>query len=135
MARNQSTKSGKKNMVTTHAKRKGTSGETVKPTTTFTSSSASHTEERSTSQAEVEADRPTSKEADSMPVRERLPSQAFGSMSGAMEESHDIRHRRIAERAFLLYLDSKCQHGHDLEHWFKAEREITTHHHESDDTI
>lgn len=129
MARNQPTKSGKKNTVTTHAKRKVTSKEAVEPNTTATSPAASHTQERSTSQGEVEVDRPTSgEEADSLPALHRLPSQAFESMSGAEEESHDMSHRRIAERAFLLYLESGCQHGRDLEHWFEAEREITTHH-------
>jgi len=33
-------------------------------------------------------------------------------------------HRRIAERAFILYLESGCKHGNDLEHWFEAEREV-----------
>lgn len=128
MARNQPTKSGKKNTVTTDAKRKVASGESATPTTTSTSSSASHTQKRSTSQGEVEVERPTSGEADSLPVLQRLPSQAFGSMSSDEEDTHDMNHQRIAGRAFLLYLDGGCQHGRHLEHWFEAEREITTHH-------
>jgi hypothetical protein len=40
-------------------------------------------------------------------------------------ESEERRlHHRIAERAFLLYLEGGCRHGNDLEHWFEAEREI-----------
>lgn len=31
---------------------------------------------------------------------------------------------RIAERAFLLYVEGGFQHGHDLDHWLEAEREI-----------
>jgi hypothetical protein len=44
------------------------------------------------------------------------------------EEMGDTRgknkHRRIAERAFLLYAEGGFQHGHDLDHWLEAEREI-----------
>lgn len=40
-------------------------------------------------------------------------------------ESNDVWiYGRIAERAFVLYLESGCQHGNDLEHWFEAEREV-----------
>jgi len=35
----------------------------------------------------------------------------------------DIR-SRIAERAFLMYADGGFQHGHDLDHWLEAERDI-----------
>jgi len=35
-------------------------------------------------------------------------------------------HRRIAERAFLLYEERGFRHGNDLEHWFEAERQVTT---------
>ena len=38
----------------------------------------------------------------------------------------DGAHSRIAERAFLLYAESGFQHGHDLDHWLEAERDITT---------
>lgn len=33
-------------------------------------------------------------------------------------------HSRIAERAFLMYADGGFQHGHDLDHWLEAERDI-----------
>jgi hypothetical protein len=32
--------------------------------------------------------------------------------------------QEIAVRAYQLYLDSGCQHGQDLNHWFQAEQEI-----------
>jgi hypothetical protein len=53
----------------------------------------------------------------------------IGNLSGGMEtqsgESEEGQlHRRIAERAFNLYLEGGCRHGNDLEHWFEAEREI-----------
>jgi hypothetical protein len=31
----------------------------------------------------------------------------------------------IRQRAYLLFLAAGCEHGHDLEHWFEAERQIT----------
>lgn len=33
-------------------------------------------------------------------------------------------HRRIAERAFILFQESGCEHGNDWAHWFEAERQI-----------
>lgn len=32
----------------------------------------------------------------------------------------------IAMRAYELFLEGNGAHGHDLEHWFRAERELTT---------
>lgn len=34
----------------------------------------------------------------------------------------------IQKVAYRLYLESGCEHGHDLEHWFAA-RELLLHHH------
>jgi hypothetical protein len=34
-------------------------------------------------------------------------------------------HRRVAERAFILYQEDGCKHGNDWFHWFEAERQIT----------
>jgi hypothetical protein len=31
-------------------------------------------------------------------------------------------HQRIAERAFMLFQESGCEHGNDWFHWFEAER-------------
>lgn len=33
-------------------------------------------------------------------------------------------HRRIAERAFMVYQEHGCEHGNDWAHWFEAERQI-----------
>jgi hypothetical protein len=30
----------------------------------------------------------------------------------------------IALRAYHIYLDTGCAHGHDWEHWFQAEKEL-----------
>jgi hypothetical protein len=40
---------------------------------------------------------------------------------GIEEES---THRRIAERAFMLFQENGCKHGNDWAHWFEAERQI-----------
>ncbi|UVT17462.1 MAG: DUF2934 domain-containing protein [Nitrospira sp.] len=58
----------------------------------------------------------------------RASTNARLTMSTAEEESSYSKdtsmHRRIAAKAFILYLESGCRHGNDLEHWFKAEREV-----------
>lgn len=33
-------------------------------------------------------------------------------------------HRRVAERAFMLFQESGCEHGNDWAHWFEAERQV-----------
>lgn len=37
-------------------------------------------------------------------------------------------HRRIMERAFLLYAEGGFRHGYDLDHWLEAERDIMIRH-------
>lgn len=32
---------------------------------------------------------------------------------------------RIAERAYELFLEEGCGHGNDLDHWLRAEQEIS----------
>jgi hypothetical protein len=44
------------------------------------------------------------------------PAIALGSSAPARE--------KIAARAYQLWLESGRVHGHDLEHWLRAEREI-----------
>jgi hypothetical protein len=39
-------------------------------------------------------------------------------------EDDPAMHRRVAERAFILFQESGCQHGNDWAHWFEAERQI-----------
>ena len=49
-----------------------------------------------------------------------LPDPANGS-----DRESDL-HRRIAERAFLLYAERGFRHGNDLENWLEAERQVKT---------
>ena len=63
--------------------------------------------------------------AESQPFRNREPADPnilSDSTNGRSLES-DL-HRRIAERAFLLYKESGFQHGKDLDHWLEAERQV-----------
>lgn len=39
-------------------------------------------------------------------------------------EYESVTHRRIAERAFILFQESGYEHGNDWSHWFEAERQI-----------
>lgn len=39
-------------------------------------------------------------------------------------EDDPATHRRIAERAYILFLENGCEHGNDWSHWFEAERLI-----------
>jgi hypothetical protein len=43
---------------------------------------------------------------------------------GQSIEDDSVTHRRIAERAFILFQESGCEHGNDWSHWFEAERQI-----------
>lgn len=68
-------------------------------------------------------------EVSTRPLSHESNRDESGSMAGFKEQHHgegkDGRvHRRIAERAFILYLEGGCRHGSDLEHWFEAEREM-----------
>lgn len=46
--------------------------------------------------------------------------------SGASSLCDDnLRHQRIAEKAYWLYEARGCCHGHDLEDWLEAERFIS----------
>jgi len=135
MARNQSTTSREKNTATTNAKRKVNDKKTVEPNRTSISRTSSHIDDQSLSEIdEMKIDRPVPGEADLVSESQGPPSQAVGTMSGAEAEAHEMIHCRIAERAFLLYLESGCQHDCDLEHWFEAEREIRTNNHERNET-
>lgn len=31
----------------------------------------------------------------------------------------------IARKAYFIYLDQGCQHGQDMQHWLKAEAQVT----------
>jgi hypothetical protein len=40
------------------------------------------------------------------------------------ESSAAVTDRDIACRAFLLYCERGCEHGHDADDWLEAEREL-----------
>lgn len=46
-------------------------------------------------------------------------------MNNASPEPSEAEIQKVAYR---LYLESGCEHGHDVEHWFAA-REFLRHHH------
>lgn len=48
-----------------------------------------------------------------------------GPPSGRAETRPSDLHAKIQERAYLLFESSGYQHGHDLEHWLEAERQVT----------
>ena len=50
--------------------------------------------------------------------------QAPRTNGGQSIEDDSVTHRRIAERAFILFQESGCEHGNDWSHWFEAERQI-----------
>ncbi|MDF0650955.1 MAG: hypothetical protein CV081_01405 [Nitrospira sp. LK265] len=62
--------------------------------------------------------------ADSREVEK--PSDHTSSTINGHQGSVDVSaaHRRIAERAFILFQESGCEHGNDWAHWFEAERQI-----------
>ncbi|MBX3332417.1 MAG: DUF2934 domain-containing protein [Nitrospira sp.] len=46
-----------------------------------------------------------------------------GSLNGGQSIEDDwSTHRRIAEKAFILFQESGYEHGNDWSHWFEAER-------------
>ena len=48
-----------------------------------------------------------------------------GSLNDGAVDKHEKDYRsRIAERAFMLYEESGFRHGHDVEHWLEAERQV-----------
>ncbi len=42
------------------------------------------------------------------------------------DQSANSLHRRISERAFLLYEESGFKDGNDVENWLEAERQVKT---------
>jgi hypothetical protein len=50
--------------------------------------------------------------------------QAPRTNGGQSIEDDSVTHRRIAERAFIIFQESGCEHGNDWSHWFEAERQI-----------
>ena len=62
--------------------------------------------------------------ADTEPSRQPpQPAVGVSSPSGEIEPERAL-HDRIQERAYFLFVSSGCQHGHALDHWLIAEREV-----------
>jgi hypothetical protein len=55
---------------------------------------------------------------------ENFLEQAPLTNGGQSIEADSVTHRRIAERAFILFQESGYEHGNDWFHWFEAERQI-----------
>lgn len=72
-------------------------------------------------------DIPQEELSESQQSRNRTPANPYvlsDSANGSDLESEV--HRRIAERAFLLYQEKGFRHGNDLDHWLEAERQVKT---------
>jgi hypothetical protein len=48
----------------------------------------------------------------------------LASTTPALGQSTNPTDREIAKRAFELYCERGCKDGHDVEDWFRAEREL-----------
>ena len=58
---------------------------------------------------------------------EKLSEQMFSTSTanGHQDiEDDSATHRRIAERAYILFQEGGCEHGNDWSDWFEAERQI-----------
>jgi hypothetical protein len=59
-----------------------------------------------------------------------LPEDTLSTASPSPDNGHHgieddlATHRRVAERAFMLFQENGCKHGNDWAHWFEAERQI-----------
>ena len=53
-----------------------------------------------------------------------VPMPAVESKAAMINQSVDGTDSDIARRAFEIYCQRRCQHGHDLDDWLQAEREL-----------
>lgn len=62
------------------------------------------------------------------PARRRtatvVPMPTVEAPAPAANPSGDVTDRDIARRAFELYCARGCEHGHDVDDWLQAEREL-----------
>ena len=42
----------------------------------------------------------------------------------ALDKTTELSHLEIAGRAFEIFCERGCQHGHDVDDWLQAEREL-----------
>jgi DUF2934 family protein len=54
----------------------------------------------------------------------KTQNQAPTSTSASEEQPVTVTDDEIARRAYELFLSRHCEHGHDVEDWLKAEREL-----------
>ena len=46
------------------------------------------------------------------------------SSTPALDKATDLTDRDIAQRAFEIFCERGCEHGHELDDWLQAEREL-----------
>jgi len=49
---------------------------------------------------------------------------ATESSTPALDKATDLTDRDIARRAFEIFCERGCEHGHNLDDWLQAEREL-----------
>jgi hypothetical protein len=78
---------------------------------------------QSTTRAKEPQDRQIEEPSSDLQESERVSEQTLPNGYQDIEDDW-VMHRRIAERAFLLFEADGCKHGKDWAHWFEAERRI-----------
>ena len=59
------------------------------------------------------------------PAGPRLVKQTASKAKSQAPVQPDITHEQIAMRAYELFLQEGCAHGQHLDHWLRAERELS----------
>jgi hypothetical protein len=54
-----------------------------------------------------------------------VPMPANESITAASGNAPELTDGDIARRAFEIFCERGCRHGHDLDDWLQAERELT----------
>ncbi len=67
----------------------------------------------------------TSKPQPDAPAGPRLVKQTASKAKPKTPIQPDITHEQIAMRAYELFLQEGCAHGQHLDHWLRAERELS----------
>jgi len=49
---------------------------------------------------------------------------ATESSTPSLDKATDLTDRDIAQRAFEIFCERGCEHGHELDDWLQAEREL-----------
>ena len=67
----------------------------------------------------------TSKPQPAAPTGPRLVKQTASKAKPKTPVQPDITHEQIAMRAYELFLQEGGAHGHHIDHWLRAERELS----------